>query len=78
LETVVFRSFAIAGKPGRYISIEKGARAVSDPKIRIKRKYLLLFIVLQIYDLLVKHNVRFESYLVIVLLPDCDNSSVKK
>ena len=47
-ETVVSKSFAIAGKPGRYMSMEKGARAVRDPKIRIKRKYLLLFIVRQI------------------------------
>jgi hypothetical protein len=33
----VFRSLAIAGKPGRYISMEKGAKAVNVPKIRIRR-----------------------------------------
>jgi len=28
----------MAGNPGRYISIENGPRAVSDPKIKIKKK----------------------------------------
>jgi len=36
----VFRSFAIAGKPGKYMSIENGAKAVRLPKIRIMEKYL--------------------------------------
>ena len=46
-EIIVFKSFAIAGKPGRYMSMEKGARAVNDPRIRIRKKYFSLVISLQ-------------------------------
>lgn len=35
LETDVARSFAIAGNPGRYMSMENGLKAVKLPKIRI-------------------------------------------
>jgi len=35
---VVCNDFAIAGKPGKYISIEKGANAVKEPSISIKKK----------------------------------------
>lgn len=39
--TVVPRSWAMAGKPGRYMSMEKGPRAVSVPKIRMREMYFL-------------------------------------
>ena len=41
---VVFNDFAIAGKPGKYISIEKGPNAVSAPNIKTVKKYLCLVI----------------------------------
>ncbi len=41
---LVFRFAAIAGKPGRYISIEKGPIAESNPRIIINKKRLLLCI----------------------------------
>lgn len=41
---VVFNDLAIAGKPGRYISIEKGPNAVSAPNIKTVKKYLCLVI----------------------------------
>jgi hypothetical protein len=41
---VVFNDFAIAGKPGKYISIEKGPSAVSEPNINTVKKYLCLVI----------------------------------
>ena len=44
LPTVVFRSAAIAGNPGRYISIENGPIAESIPKISIIKNLLLPFI----------------------------------
>jgi hypothetical protein len=34
--TVVCRFFAISGKAGKYISMEKGPMAVSKPRIRIR------------------------------------------
>jgi hypothetical protein len=34
---VVCSDLAISGKPGKYISIEKGASAVSDPSISIRK-----------------------------------------
>jgi hypothetical protein len=34
--TVVCRFFAISGKAGKYISIEKGPMAVSIPRIRMR------------------------------------------
>lgn len=34
----VFKSLAIAGKPGKYISIENGPNAVSEPNRRIRKK----------------------------------------
>lgn len=37
---VVFRSLAMAGKPGKYISMEKGPRAVRVPRMRIRNTYL--------------------------------------
>jgi hypothetical protein len=43
-ETEVARSCAIAGKPGRYMSIEKGLSAVRLPKIRITEIYFDLII----------------------------------
>jgi hypothetical protein len=36
----VDRSFAIAGNPGRYMSIEKGVSAVRLPRISISETYL--------------------------------------
>ena len=42
--TVVCRSSAIAGKPGKYISIENGPMAVNIPNINISFVFLLLFI----------------------------------
>jgi hypothetical protein len=41
---VVCNDFAIAGKPGRYISIENGPNAVSEPKISTVKKYRCLVI----------------------------------
>lgn len=38
LDTSVFKSLAIALKPGKYISIEKGDNAASEPKINISKK----------------------------------------
>ena len=40
LETSVSRSLAMALKPGRYMSIEKGANAAKEPKIKIKKNAL--------------------------------------
>ena len=42
LEAVVCKSLAIAGKPGRYMSIEKGPNAVKLPKMRIRKKYVAI------------------------------------
>src|SRR5258708_8095456 len=36
--TVVFRDAAIAGKPGRDMSMEKGPMAESNPRIRMMKK----------------------------------------
>lgn len=36
LGIVVFKSFAIASKPGRYISMEKGPRAANEPNTRMR------------------------------------------
>ena len=41
---VVFNDFAIAGNPGKYISIENGPNAVSEPNIKTVIKYLCLVI----------------------------------
>ena len=41
--TVVCRSVAIAGKPGRYMSIEKGPIAESIPNITIIKNLFFLF-----------------------------------
>jgi hypothetical protein len=46
--TVVCRSFAMAGNPGRYISMEKGPSAVSDPNNKIRKKCFLLVMVISI------------------------------
>jgi hypothetical protein len=35
---VVCKLRAMAGKPGKYISIENGPKAVSAPKMRIREK----------------------------------------
>ena len=39
-DTEVARSFAIAGNPGRYMSMEKGLSAVRLPSIRMSETYL--------------------------------------
>jgi hypothetical protein len=39
---VVFNDFAIAGNPGKYMSIENGPNAVSEPNIKTVKKYLCL------------------------------------
>ena len=41
--TVVCKSAAIAGKPGKYMSIENGPMADSRPNINISLKCLLAF-----------------------------------
>ena len=41
LATVVCRSPAIAGKPGKYMSIEKGLIVESAPRIRMMMEYCL-------------------------------------
>ena len=38
LEAEVARSFAMAGNPGKYMSIENGVKAVRLPKIRTNEK----------------------------------------
>lgn len=43
--TVVFRSAAIAGNPGKYMSIEKGPIADKLPSIKIKKNFRLPFII---------------------------------
>ena len=43
--TVVWRWVAISGKPGKYISIEKGPMAVSSPKMRIVENFFFSFMV---------------------------------
>jgi hypothetical protein len=43
-EAEVDKSSAIAGNPGRYISMEKGLNAVRPPSISIKETYLDLVI----------------------------------
>ena len=40
LGTSVFKSVAIALNPGRYMSIENGAKAANEPKIRIRKNDL--------------------------------------
>lgn len=42
---VVFKSLAIAGKPGRYISMDNGPIADSNPRISISNDRLVLFMV---------------------------------
>jgi hypothetical protein len=44
LETVVSRSFDIAGKAGRYISMENGLTVKSAPSIKMMKKCSLLVI----------------------------------
>jgi hypothetical protein len=44
LAAEVEKSWAIAGKPGRYMSMEKGLSAVRLPKMRISETYLDLVI----------------------------------
>src|ERR1043165_9679591 len=41
--TVVFRSFAISGNPGRYMSMENGPIAESNPKIKTSKNLLVGF-----------------------------------
>jgi hypothetical protein len=41
--TVVLRSLAIAGKPGKYISIENGPIADNIPKTSMRKNLLLPF-----------------------------------
>lgn len=43
-ETVVCKSAAIAGKPGRYMSMEKGPIAERSPNMSISLKFFLFFI----------------------------------
>jgi hypothetical protein len=43
---VVLRSFVIAGKPGKYISIENGLMVESAPRIRITTKCCLRVIII--------------------------------
>jgi hypothetical protein len=43
VEIAVFKSLATLGKEGRYISIEKGARAVKAPRIRKSRVSFFVF-----------------------------------
>lgn len=45
--TVVFKSAAIAGNPGKYISIEKGPMADIIPRITINKNFFLPFMVLE-------------------------------
>lgn len=42
---VVSRSLAIAGKPGKYISIENGPMADNMPKTSMRKNLLLVFMV---------------------------------
>ncbi len=46
LATVVERSAAMSGKPGRYISIEKGPIEVRNPRISISENLFGLFMLL--------------------------------
>jgi hypothetical protein len=66
LAAEVERSSAIAGKPGKYISMENGLSAVRLPKIRIKEIYLDLVIQMRIqlvkcsqslYQLQISYNI---------------------
>ena len=41
--TVVSRSFAMSGNPGRYMSIENGPIAESNPKIKTSKNLLVGF-----------------------------------
>jgi hypothetical protein len=43
--TVVPKSFAIAGKPGRYISMEKGPIADNNPRIKTNVNRFFLCII---------------------------------
>ena len=43
--TVVCRSLAIAGNPGRYISIENGPMAESSPRMSIVKNLFFPFII---------------------------------
>lgn len=69
------RSLAIAGKPGRYISIEKGANAVKAPNMMMRKKYLLLVILPGYWLYFTKvHNVylrgMYQTPVLVVLIPD--------
>ena len=44
VDSELFKSLAISTKPGRYISIEKGPSAASEPKMRIRKKCCFLAI----------------------------------
>jgi hypothetical protein len=45
MSTETLRSFAIAGKPGRYISMENGPIADKRPRINIMSDLFFLFII---------------------------------
>ena len=52
MSTEVCRSFAIAGKPGRYISIENGPIAESKPSIKIipDRFFISILVIIVLID----------------------------
>ena len=50
LATEVFKSLAIPAKPGKYMSIENGPSAVSEPKIRINFKYFAFVITVSVME----------------------------
>ena len=55
----VAKSVAMAGKPGKYISMEKGLSAVRLPKIRIKEIYLDLVILMLVSIILKNGKIAF-------------------
>jgi hypothetical protein len=59
LDTVVCKLVAMAGKAGRYISIDSGAMAVRSPIIRITLK--LKFIFLSAIPAAVKHSLNNDA-----------------
>jgi hypothetical protein len=50
LPSVVPRSCAMALKPGRYMSMENGLKAVREPRIRMRKKYFFLVMIIMVKD----------------------------
>ena len=63
LATEVCKSLPICAKPGKYISIENGPRAVKEPKISINLMYFIFVILMAVsrIKLFIFANVKNKS-----------------